>query len=113
MIRGPPGERQLKKNIESSNLAKHAKITTISNLKVIYANCDSLSNKFEEMEFVIKLHNPHIIVLTEVAPKNNRYPLQKSEIELDDYELFVNDLNKKGHRGVAIYVKKSVYWRMK
>ena len=60
------------------------------------------------MESVIKLNNPHIIVLTEVAPKNNRYPLQKSEIELDDYQLFVNDLNKKGHRGVAIYVKKCI-----
>ena len=90
-----------KKNIES-NLAKHAKITTISNVKVIYTNCDSLSNKVEVMEFVIKLTNPHIIVFTEVAPSNNRYPLQKSEIELDDYQLFVNDLNKKGHCGVEI-----------
>ena len=36
-----------KKNIES-NFAKHAKITTISNLKVIYTCCDSLSNKVED-----------------------------------------------------------------
>lgn len=78
-------------------------------MKILYTNCDSLSNKFEELEMAVKINNPTAIILTEVTPKNARYALQKSEIELQGYQLYVNDFSKKGNRGIAIYVKNSIY----
>ena len=40
-----------------------------------------------------------------MAPKNARYQLQKSELELEGYQFFINDFAKKNVRDVAIYVK--------
>ena len=61
----------------------------------MYTNCDTLSNKFEELEIAVKIENPSAIILVEVAPKNARYQLQKSELELQGYQLFINDFTKK------------------
>ena len=58
--------------------------------------------------FYINTNNPDILVLTEVAPKNNRYLLQKSELEIKGYSLYINNFEEKGVRGVAIYVKKNI-----
>ena len=57
----------------------------------MYTNCDTVSNKFEELEIAIKIENPSAIILTEVAPKNARYKLQKSELELEGYQLFIKN----------------------
>ena len=69
---------------------------------------DTVSNKFEDLEIAVKIENPSAIFLTEGAPKNARYKLQKSELELEGYQLFINDLTKKCKRGVVIYVKKCI-----
>ena len=61
----------------------------------MYTNCDTLSNKFEEFEIAVKIENPSAIILVEVAPKNARYELQKFEVELEGYQLFLNDFTKK------------------
>ena len=41
--------------------------------------------KLDELEASIDMNDPDIIVLTEVLPKNNRYTLQKSELETKGY----------------------------
>ena len=56
----------------------------------------------------INTNNPYILVLTEVAPKNNRYLLQKSELEIKGYSLYINNFEEKEVMGVAIYVKKNI-----
>ena len=71
----------------------------------MYTNCDTLSSAFEELEIAVKIENPSAITLVEVASKNARYQLQKSELELEGYQLFINGFTKKNVRGVAIYVK--------
>ena len=88
--RTPRGKKinQTKNRLENAQLQ-------IKNLKVMYTNCDTLSNKFEELEIAVKIENPSAIILVEVAPKNARYQLQKSEFELDSYQLFINDFTKK------------------
>ena len=48
----------------------------------------------------IKLNEPSVIILTEVAPKNTRYALQKSELEIKGYQLFCNDFTNKKTRGL-------------
>ena len=62
----------------------------------------------DELLFHINTNNPDILVLTEVAPKNNRYLLKKSELEIKGYSLYINNFEEKGVRGVAIYVKKNI-----
>ena len=57
----------------------------------MYTNCDTLTNKLSELTIAIELNNPDIIVLTEVTPKNNRYTLQKSEIEIKGFNLFTTN----------------------
>ena len=47
-----------------------------------------------------------VVVLTEILPKNNRYMLQKSELEIRGFTLFTNNYELRGIRGVAIYAKK-------
>ena len=81
-------------------------IKNIPMLKCFYTNCDTLTNKMDELLFYINTNNPDILVLTEVAPKNNRYLLQKSDLEIKGYSLYINNFEEKGVRGVAIYVKK-------
>ena len=70
-----------------------------------YLALKELSNKFEELEIAVKIENPSAIILVEVAPKNAGYQLQKSELELEGYQLFMNDFTKENVRGVAFYVK--------
>ena len=43
----------------------------------------------DELLFHINTNNPDILVLTEVAPKNNRYLLKKSELEIKGYSLYI------------------------
>ena len=72
-------------------------------IKVFYSNVDTLSNKMKILETAVEIHNPDIIVLAETKPKNTRYKLQTSEIQVDGYTLHEN-IEESG-RGVCIYAK--------
>ncbi len=51
---------------------------------------------------------PMIIGIAEVKPKNYRYALQTSEIQLPGYELFIRNLDNNVGRGIALYVHSSL-----
>ena len=75
----------------------------------MYTNCDTLTNKICELKFAIDSNDPDIIVLSEVTPKkNNRYILQKSEIEIKGYNSYISNFEDTNTRGVALYVKKCI-----
>ena len=94
---------------QKTSKAKKDGLKQISHINCMYTNCDTLTNKLSELTVAIELNNPDIIVLTEVTPKNNRYTLQKSEIEIKGFNLFTTNFNEKDSRGVAIYVKEINY----
>ena len=71
-------------------------------LKVLYTNADSLLNKRVELDALIDIHNPSIIGIVEVKPKNSRYEVQECEIGIKGYQTFHN-LNGDG-RGVCLHV---------
>ena len=48
----------------------------------MYTNCDTLTNNISEFIIAIEHNNLDIVVITEVTPKNSRYTLQKSELEM-------------------------------
>ena len=47
-------------------------------LKILYTNADSLLNKRDELKALIDIHNPGIIGIVEVKPKNLRYEIQSA-----------------------------------
>ena len=51
----------------------------------MYTNSDTLTNKISELIIAIEHNNPDIVVITEAAPKNNQYTLQKSELEIKGF----------------------------
>ena len=61
----------------------------------MYTNCDTLTNKTSELKLALDSNHPNIIILTEVTSKNNCYILQKSEIEIKSYNLYISDFEKK------------------
>ena len=76
-------------------------------LSFIYTNIDSLLNKHAEPASIVQLNNPDIICIIEFLPKNYRYPVQSSEMEIVNYKCFTNINKLSCHRGVLIYVRVS------
>ena len=73
-----------------------------------YTNADTLTNKMKELDIIAKNNSPKIIAICETKPKNLQYDLNEAQFQLDGYELYVNNLEKRKGRGVAIYVHKSL-----
>ncbi len=72
----------------------------------VYTNADCLPNKHNDLLLHVSQARPLIIGVTEIKPKNARYPVERSIIAIKDYELFDN-LDTEG-RGVGIYVHNSL-----
>ena len=72
----------------------------------MYSNADSLMNKRTELEALVEIHKPEVISITEVKPKNCRFEIQPSEVQLDGYELF-HTLDKDG-RGTCLHIKQEL-----
>ena len=68
-------------------------------------NIDTITNKKDELLCMIHDYAPHIIAVTEIKPKNARYQLQESELNITGYEKFPN---LAGNRGVCLYIKESL-----
>lgn len=71
----------------------------------MYSNVDSLLNKKQELEIVLKSFKikPPIILLTEVNYKNKDINYEINELNIPGYTMYHNIQNK-GERGVATYV---------
>ncbi len=65
-------------------------------------------NKRNELLHIIEQDDPDIICLTEILPKNARYPVEISELQLDGYDTFTNIKETTSHRGVIMYTKKKL-----
>ena len=75
-------------------------------LKCMYLNADTLTNKMPELNAVVAVQQPHVIVITEVNPKNVGVEgINRALLELCGYKLFVNPRSIEDGRGVHLYVK--------
>ena len=77
-------------------------------LECLYTIADSFINKFSEFKERIKLSDFKIMGITEVKPKNQRFPITPTELSLEGYDMFHN-INEDGVRGTALYVHKSLH----
>ena len=88
--------RKRKNNYPKYNTRKTGKII------IYYTNADTLSNKMNLVIDEVGRIKPQIIGITEVKPKNYRYELQPTELNIPGYVLYEN-LSANG-RGICIYV---------
>ena len=52
-------------------------------LKFYYTDADCLLNKIEELEVLISIENPDVIIVTEIFPKN----LNSANIDKNEYRI--------------------------
>ena len=55
-----------------------------THISCFYTNADTLTNKMSELKAQIEEHSPQILAVTEVIPKNYRFPVQKVGIMISD-----------------------------
>ena len=71
-------------------------------------NADTLTNKMPELKASVDHHNPWIIAITEIIPKNYRIPVQKAELKIsNNYDIFPESISSKG-RGITVQVHKNL-----
>ena len=75
-----------------------------------YTNADTLTNKLPELSSRVKnaKTTPSIIAITEIKPKNYRYPLTAAELQLDNYDIFTKNIPGNKGRGIAIYTAREL-----
>ena len=78
----------------------------------MFFNADTLTNKMPEFQFIINEHNPHIIGVNEVLPKNHTRNINPEEFIIEGYEMVAhpNVLNNTG-RGTIIYVSNTLNYK--
>ena len=96
-----------KENVKKGQSTK-TKTHQITNIKCMYTNADTLTNKMPELKALVKDIQPSVIAITEVIPKNYRYPVQKAERKIsEDYNIFPECISNMG-RGITIQLHKSI-----
>ena len=51
----------------------------------MYTNADTLTNKVSDLEAMANTHQPEVIAVTEVLPKNAQTSVILAEVALDGY----------------------------
>ena len=75
----------------------------------MYTNLDCLRNKRSELLHIIADYDPDIVCLTEITPKNSRYPLELLELQIPGYDSFTNVNDGSCHLGVIIYARTKLH----
>ena len=84
-------------------------MAVIMNLPYMHTNADTLTNKMPELKALhVEYHNPWIIAVTEIIPKNYQISLQKAELKIsNNYDIFPECVLSKG-RGIKIQTHKDL-----
>jgi len=77
---------------------------------ILYTNADTLTNKLNELNTLIKSlqQKPSVIAITEVKPKH-KWHSNINELQIEGYCMFSNNLDNVNSRGVIIYVDKCLH----
>ena len=101
---GPRGP--ITKAAHRRNITRKQNTKEIHHLKCYVINADSLPNKLTELRTRLEHDvNPDIIVISEVKPKNHRYPMTEADFKLDGYDTFKCNIDNRVGRGMIIYTK--------
>ena len=82
---------------ETNNVNSQNRINEEHPLKVMYSNCDCLTqSKLSELEQYIVSDSPDIIVLTEIFPKHSSLGIQVELFNIENYDSFLQVKPKAG-----------------
>ena len=106
---GGGSEREKKSGVGGCTAASGIGKVTRRAVSVLYENCQSLISKIQELQAVVSLMNPDVIMLTETWTHSE---IHKSYLEIGGYELLVRkdrtDTAKGRGGGLLIYVKNEI-----
>lgn len=80
-------------------------------MKVLYTNADQFINKRDDLCMLIADQEPHLMLLTEIIPKAQVFPISAALLAIPGYSMYTNfdvgkqNLGSSGLRGICIYVK--------
>ena len=75
----------------------------------MFLNADTLTNKVPEFECLIQNHEPRIIGVNEVLPKNFKWQIDAEEFGLKNYEMYAHrNVSDNIGRGSLVYVHNSL-----
>ena len=78
----------------------------------MFLNADTLTNKLTEFQFLIQHHQPHIIGVNEVLPKNFSKQIHPEEFHIDGYEMIVHpNVARNIGRGSILYISKKLIYK--
>ncbi|ESO11765.1 hypothetical protein HELRODRAFT_166802 [Helobdella robusta] len=108
-IKGHPGDfyavaRRKKEKFSVRNKSS-INSTVINDFMILYANVDTLTNKFVELKFLLDSCRsaPKLIFLNEVNPKYYKIPPSLSEFQLNGYQVISKGFAVKDSRGLLVY----------
>ena len=77
-------------------------------IKNIHLNIRSLNNKVFEVKNIVKIHDPHILGLSECELRKREGVYDESHLKVPGYKiLFPKSWSQKGYARILVYVKKS------
>lgn len=95
-------------SVSSESDTDDANIDSNNGLSIFYTNADSVLNKKDELEVILRRKNPDLIIITEVFPKYCKSTdICESELVISGYEMIQSKVNEKS-RGVCIYYKSNL-----
>jgi len=99
-----------KKKIPTTSSTKKDVISIqhIDNIKVMYTNADTLSNKITELRTRVQIEKPQIICVNEVKPKHSKTPPIKEHYSIDNFYMYMCNIGNATGRGIIIYVHSSI-----
>ena len=127
-VRGPPGKMEIKitkktptpRNTSRTKSGSRDKSNgpgiistkTPNEIKCMFFNADTLTNKIAEFEFIVKEHKPLIIGVNEVLPKNFKRLIYPEEFQLANYEMITHpNVENNSNRCSILYVHKSLTFK--
>ena len=106
------GKKDCQNEEKRKQLNPDAKIraSDTRDIKVLFTNCDTLTNKMPELLTYIDNQHPLILGLNEVKPKHYRRDLTVEEFRLKNYEIMPhpNITEKDSSRGTILHVHNSL-----
>ena len=95
-------------NSERLSLDEKISEPNLDKLRVYYTNADCLLNKIGELQVMIDIVKPDVIVVTELFPKSiNPVNIDKNEYKINGFTCYTGVI-KENSRGVVIYVREDI-----
>ena len=94
---------------QNARKKQNKQINAKKTLTHMFTNADMLTNKMDELEAVVKFHNPDTIGVSEVLPKRFRNQIYSEQFKLEGYDMIPHpNIDRNEGRGSILYIKSNL-----